>query len=198
MAAAQSTSKRPMLPESSEDNTGPGPGPRKRRKTNNRATVDSLQAGAVAVPAHFVNISDELKSRTLRHMLDKIITDPCSVSGGALVTLACEHGIKRQKRPLLMSALQSHHCTWACLIHYADAQEAGQLTLTNQDILLPPFDWHLVSLARDPAMLQKVVRKNTSRHHLLGLEADEVECAILWPRVESEEFLNEIMRENRT
>ncbi|KAJ6565418.1 hypothetical protein B0H10DRAFT_1083301 [Mycena sp. CBHHK59/15] len=130
-AEVQSTSKRKGTSESSGSNAAS----RKRQKTvSGSSATDGFQ------PAQFVdNMSDEVKCSTLRHMLDNIAANPTILSGGALVTIACEHGIKRQKKALLMSALQLHRCTWACLIHYSDAQEAGHLDLSIHNIS-PPLD----------------------------------------------------------
>ncbi|KAJ6551982.1 hypothetical protein B0H10DRAFT_1931636 [Mycena sp. CBHHK59/15] len=198
MAEPKSTYKRPTT--SSEDNP-----PRKRRKTMNSsaaANSSAMASGSTevvhlqSVPAQFVDISDEQKSHTLRYMLHKFAADPSIVSARALVTLACEHGLKRQKRPLLLSALESHLCTWACLVHSADAQEAGQLELPNTDVLRP-VDRHLASHAHVPAERHKLSRKRASHRHIVSLEAERDESAIHWLQVESEESLNEIMREDR-
>ncbi|KAJ6617941.1 hypothetical protein B0H10DRAFT_1947928 [Mycena sp. CBHHK59/15] len=189
MAEPKSTYKRPTT--SSEDNP-----PRKRRKTMNSSVAANSSAMLSMLSAQFVDISDEQKSHTLRYMLHKFAADPSIVSAGALVTLACEHGLKCQKRPLLLSALESHLCTWACLVHSADAQEAGQLQLPNADVLRP-VDRHLASHAHVPAERHKLSRKRASHRHIVSLEAERDESAIHWPQVESEESLKEIMREDR-
>ncbi|KAJ6567557.1 hypothetical protein B0H10DRAFT_1059603 [Mycena sp. CBHHK59/15] len=195
MAEPKSTYKRPTT--SSEDNP-----PRKRQKTMNSsvaANSSAMVSGSTeavhlqSVPAQFVDISDEQKSHTLRYMLHKFAVDPSIVSAGALVTLACEHGLKCQKRPLLLSALESHLCTWACLVHSADTQEAGQLELPNTDVLRP-VDRHLASHAHVPAERHKLSRKRASHRHIVSLEAERDESAIHWLQVESEESLKEVCR----
>ncbi|KAJ6533356.1 hypothetical protein B0H10DRAFT_1899328 [Mycena sp. CBHHK59/15] len=192
MTGVQSTSKRHRTSNSSasEDN----PGPRKHLKSISGSAAPANAIQSESIPTHFVDISDELKTRTLRYMLEKIIADPSTVSASALVTLACEHRFQCMKRPLLMAALQSHHCSWACLIHYTDAREAGQLDDSiSIDDISPPFNRQLISVAHSPAVCMNLSCKQTFSRCLLDLEVEQDKCAIHWLRVETDDFHNEIM-----
>ena len=145
---------------------GNGGGSLKRLKTNdglavcvNKGDVDSiggkrlrsdLHHNLIMYPdksaRHYANyLSDEEKNITLRHMLDTSLKNSALVSGPALITVACEHQLKRKPRALLILDFEDHSCTWACLVRSADAEAAGQLVIGPESSSLPSVQSNLVS-----------------------------------------------------
>ncbi|KAJ6536483.1 hypothetical protein DFH09DRAFT_1091443 [Mycena vulgaris] len=144
----------------------------------------------------FADLLDGQKTLTLRYILDsekseRLIAPSVVLSNAALVTLACEHNLKRQKRPLLIAALQAHSCIWSYLIHCADAQAAGLLILNET---LPLLNRSQAPIPGNETLspARRHNRQKVSIHYTESIDASAAECATMWPQLESDESLNEL------
>ncbi|KAJ7016799.1 hypothetical protein C8F04DRAFT_1244704 [Mycena alexandri] len=175
----------------------------KKRKTSDSSLA--LLPNIGPTPAHSVNsdgsvaqfaiqLSDEQKNLTLRYMLNHSLTNPSLVSASALVTVACEHSLKRKRRNLIIADLQAHSCAWSCLVRSSDASEAGQLCI---DVDLPPVTRSPKPRPNDAPRRQRH-RKQLAAIKTHSSEDDLNFWAKSWPQLESEESLKQIMTEHRS
>lgn len=179
--------------------------PRKRRKTDNGSASTEINAAGesdvcqLIIYVGFLNwlsetlpllsrfacdLSDEQKSLTLRHMLEHSLTDPTQVTASAVVTVACEHNLKRKKRDLLILDLKQHSCIWSCIVRTSDAQEAGIIVNHN-----PPTLSHS---KRTPYSARTHRRHQAVSSRLDIVADDEALWAESWPQIETEEFHKQV------
>ncbi len=136
------------------------------------------------------NLTDEQKTLTLRYILQKYAAEPSAFSARSISSIATEHRIPRQKQALLIQALQAHICIWSCIVHLADASEAGQVNLVEHASLVP--------IDRSPkgkasqARTRKRRRLDASQLDFQILEADKEMWAENWPQIEPEDSLKEV------
>jgi hypothetical protein len=133
------------------------------------------------------DLTDEQKTLTLRYILQKYADEPLAFSAGSILKIATEHHIPRQKQALLIQALQAHSCIWSCLVHLADALQAGQLNLIENASLVP------IDRSQKPkARPLKQRRVDASQVESQTLETDKEMWADNWPQIEPEDSLKEV------
>ncbi|KAJ7035092.1 hypothetical protein C8F04DRAFT_1233981 [Mycena alexandri] len=192
MSTTSGSSKRPAAEQPSS-----APLPKRRRNETNQA-FNSTDAETIPQYSHY--LTDDEKNATLRHMLASCLKST-SLAPSALAAVAREHNVPRRpqkQRTLMITDLHNHSCRWSCLVRSADAQAAGQLSIT--EIVLVPKNRSKEVLSRENNLrspARKHQREKTSRVCALNTETERLECTIDWPQVESDVSLAQIMRENR-
>jgi hypothetical protein len=146
-----------------------------------------LTADNISLPKYANYLTDEQKSRTLRH----ILIDPSSLSIHILKAVARDHDVVVPKqRALVVAALQAHVCAWSCLVLSVHGLDAGQLSVDPMTVNQSRFPLPRSNDVRSPA--RKRQRAEVAHTHHVSLEANVEEWAAAWPQLESEESLNDV------
>ncbi|KAJ7584424.1 hypothetical protein C8J56DRAFT_893077 [Mycena floridula] len=163
--------------------------PLKRSRFDSQATETNPITWSPGI--HFnTNLSTGEKAAVLRHMLATSLQNKSLFSYPALVALAAEHNMLRKQCELLLKDLETHSCTWACLVCSADARDAGIVTDAPQ--LSSEF-------ARHPCPMSTRGARRRAQHARVD-DVDKLDqewWAQNWPQVESEATLKAIMHEHQ-
>lgn len=169
----------------------PSEPPRKRSKNENGnvfiVSVQSLfvHISLVAWKIDFdYSLSPPQKYTVLRHLLPQL-KDPKQTTYNAVLSVASEHNIKRQRRDLLIQALELHTCNWSCSVRAADANAAGVASSSSQSVL----EFHRVPPSKPPPCIRKTAATTASRSAQRENDQetdnlDKVWWAANWPQVE--------------
>lgn len=132
-------------------------------------------------------------------MLQSVFADPSNASYIFVKRVACEHqiGYKKVKKTLLIKKLQEHTCNWGCLIHTADAQNAG--TVSSLSIISDALHNEHQSHGNDhlPPIAEKYSHRTQRRRKAAEqqeqMEADDcIDRATSWPQVQSDETVKQV------
>lgn len=138
---------------------------------------------------------------TLRHML-ATLRDPKLTTYLALWSVASEHELSRGDRNTLIAALETHYCTWGCMVHTADAAAAGVIPPSSSYTPIVrspqprnPKPTERRQRNRNPEVdspARSMRRKAQDHQSTADEEAERVWWAENWPQVESTDSLKQV------
>jgi hypothetical protein len=140
---------------------------------------------SVSVSSFANGLTDAQKNCTLQFILQSLPANLALIASGPLRTLACEHKIQNLRtKALLLQSLQAHACSWACLVHLADAQEAGLLAGPSRSSGFVAKRFLLASHHRS---------RHTEATPTGGLLANNLPPSIFdWPQIQTEDSLKAV------